>query len=89
MSYKERGTIEETFAPLAAKLCNERTKMPRTIIFCRRCEVCASIYPRGEMAYFEPLQNQIHSQHATNVSIIGQVLTSHSIGGGTGGVGGL
>ena len=46
MSYwvKERGTVEETFAPLAAKLCNERTKMPRVIIFCRRCEVCASIY---------------------------------------------
>ena len=46
MSYwvKERGTLEETFAPLAAKLCNERTKMPRVIIICRRCEVCASIY---------------------------------------------
>ena len=46
MSYwvKERGTIEETFAPLAAMLRNERTKMPRVIIFCRRCEDCASIY---------------------------------------------
>lgn len=45
MSYwvKERGTVEETFAPLAAKLHNERTKMPRVII-CRRCEDCASIY---------------------------------------------
>ena len=43
MSYwvKERGTVEETFAPLAAKLCNERTKMPRVIIFCRRYEDCA------------------------------------------------
>ena len=31
MSYwvKERGTLEETFAPLAAKLCNERTKCPK------------------------------------------------------------
>ncbi|KAL5500654.1 hypothetical protein EMCRGX_G012248 [Ephydatia muelleri] len=46
MSYwvKERGTVEETFAPLAAMLRNERTKMPRVIIFCRRCEDCASIY---------------------------------------------
>ena len=41
---ERRGTVEETFAPLAAKLCNERTKMPRVIIFCRRCEDCASIY---------------------------------------------
>ena len=30
MSYwvKERGTVEEAFAPLAAKLHNERTKIP-------------------------------------------------------------
>ena len=30
MSYwvKERGTVEETFAPLAAKVCNEEPKCP-------------------------------------------------------------
>ena len=43
MSYwvNERVSVEETFAPLAAKMQKERTEMQRVIIFCRRC---ASIY---------------------------------------------
>ncbi len=40
----EYSNISETFKPLLLRLRKDRTKMPRTIIYCRRQEECADLY---------------------------------------------
>ena len=40
----EKMSIECTFAPVLEKIRESRCRMPRIIIFCRRCEECAEIY---------------------------------------------
>ena len=40
----EYSSIEETFLPIAEKLCQEEVKCPRIIIFCRNYKDCASLY---------------------------------------------
>lgn len=41
---QERTTVDQVFTPVLEKLRKERTKMPRIIIFCRKCEECAELY---------------------------------------------
>ena len=41
---REEKSIEVMFGPLAIKLCRQRNRMSRVIIYCRRCEDCALIY---------------------------------------------
>ena len=41
---KPRAKLEDLCAPLVARLCHQRTAMPRVIIYCKKCEDCASIY---------------------------------------------
>ncbi|KAL5489364.1 hypothetical protein EMCRGX_G018451 [Ephydatia muelleri] len=41
---EHRGSIEEVFGPVLKRLQTERTQMGRLIVYCRRCEECASIY---------------------------------------------
>ena len=36
--------MEKVFGSLVVKLCQQRVKMARVLIYCRRCEECASIY---------------------------------------------
>ena len=37
-------TIPDTFHPILNRLCSDRSKFPRTIIYCRRFEDCADLY---------------------------------------------
>ena len=41
---RQKVNIEVVFAPLVVKLSTLRDKLPRVIIFCRRCEECAQLY---------------------------------------------
>ena len=43
-SVTEYSSIEETFLPIAEKLCQEEVKCPRIIIFCRNYKDCADLY---------------------------------------------
>lgn len=47
---KTRVTIEEAFAPVVRKLKNERAKMQRVIVFCRKYDDCSALY-----YYFEAM----------------------------------
>ena len=41
---KPRGSMKEMCEPLLHKLRHQRTAMPRVIIYCKKCDDCASIY---------------------------------------------
>ena len=43
-SVREKVNVEEAFAPLVMKLQTQRCKLPRVIIFCRRCQECVQLY---------------------------------------------
>lgn len=43
-SVYEKQSIECIFEPLVKRLQEYRCKMPRVIVFCRRCEECAELY---------------------------------------------
>ena len=43
-SVRVKASIEDVFIPLVIKLRAVRCRLPRVIIYCRRCEECAELY---------------------------------------------
>ena len=43
-SVRVKASIEDVFTPLVDKLRTVRCRLPRVIIYCRRCEECAELY---------------------------------------------
>ena len=43
-SVRVKASIEDVFTPLVDKLRAVRCRLPRVIIYCRRCEECAELY---------------------------------------------
>ena len=41
---REKESIESVFTPLVTQLRASRCRLPRVIVFCRRCEECSELY---------------------------------------------
>ena len=71
-----RTSVEKVFAPLVEKLRKERTNMPRVIIFCRKCEECATIYEFFRLALMEEFTEPIGAPNLARYRLVDMFMSA-------------
>ena len=53
---RDKESIESVFSPLVTQLRASRCRLPRVIVFCRRCEECSELYH----FFYSSLKERVH-----------------------------